>query len=140
MAGAGYPQQTLELERLSRYFEEGKPNNFFDFSERMKWALFGSTTHLVSNCEDVTDWDISSSGDFNAVDEGTIKHTGSNSIELVDVSTIQGTFVTLDAGRSPLDRAPTATGLPTALAGRPRSPVAQTCRQLALGTAQAFAA
>jgi len=101
MAGAGYPQQTLELERLSRYFQESRPNAFYELAERLKWGLFGSTIHLVSNCEDVTDWDISSSSDFNAVDETTVKLVGSTSMELVDVSTTKGTYIALDSAHKP---------------------------------------
>jgi len=103
MAGAGSQQASYELKRLSTYLEEAGPGINRELLEKMKWAAFGSTIHLVSNCEDVTDWDISDSSNFNAVDEGTIIHVGSNSLELVDAGTTKGTYVTLDSGHRPKD-------------------------------------
>jgi hypothetical protein len=67
----------------------------------MKQLLVGSTIRLVSNCEDVTDWDISDATNFNAVDETTDKRTGSTAMELVDAGTTKGTFVTLDEAHRP---------------------------------------
>ncbi len=101
--GAGYRQSVVVTEDLMRYMSEMGPGQNRDFLRRLKWASIGSTKHLISNCESVTDWDISSSGDFNAVDEATIIYTGSNSLELQDVSTTTGTFVTLDEGHRPND-------------------------------------
>lgn len=100
-SGAGYRHQVVVTEDLKRYLQEAGPGQNLDLLRRLKWASMGSTKHLVSNCEDVTDWDISSASDFNAVNETTIIYTGSNALELVDVSTTTGTFVTLDDSHRP---------------------------------------
>jgi len=79
------------------------PGQNINFLRRLKWATQGSTIHVVSNCQDVTDWDIENSSHFNAVDEATVVNYGDNTIELVDVSTTTGTAVTLDSGHRPQD-------------------------------------
>lgn len=71
--------------------------------QKLLWMTRGSTIQLVSSAEDVTDWDISSSGNFNAVDEATDKVGVEGSMELVDAGTTKGTFVTLDESHRPLD-------------------------------------
>jgi len=102
-SGAGYRHTTVVNEGLTRYMDEMGPGNNLDFLRRLKWATQGSTIHVVSNCQDVTDWDISDSSAFNAVDEATVVNYGDNSLELFDITSTTGTFVTLDAGHRPVD-------------------------------------
>jgi len=96
--GAGYRNYTTLLDSLEEYAKEGfgkKPLKL------IKWAAVGSTIRLVSNCEDVTDWDIEDSGNFNCVNETSTKLTGSNALELVDVGGTVGTAVTMDDAHRP---------------------------------------
>lgn len=102
-SGAGHRHTTVMTEDLARYMQEAGPGFNLDLMRRLKWGTQGSTIHLVSNCEDVTDWDISDSTNFNAVNDTTDKRVGSNAIELVDAGTTTGTYVTLDDGHRPND-------------------------------------
>lgn len=97
--GAGHRHSTVMLESLNHYAKTGLANQ--DFLGLLKRCAIGSTIHLVSNCESVTDWDISSSGVFNATAEGTKIRTGSHALNLITVTTTNGTFVTLDEDRRP---------------------------------------
>ncbi len=93
-SGAGFKNMTPLFPEL----QEIQKQNIItkDALKKLKVLAMGSTIHVVSNCEDVTDWDISSSSDFNAVNEVTDIRTGSNAIELVDITSVTGGFVTLD--------------------------------------------
>lgn len=97
-SGAGHRHSDTIFNSLSREAQEGFGPTFL---EKVRWASQGSTIHLISNCEDVSDWDIENASHFNAVNETTKIRVGSNAIELVDVSTTKGTCVTLDAGHRP---------------------------------------
>lgn len=99
MGGSGYRHSTV----LFDSFNELARNGFRgDFLKKLIYMAKGSTIRMVSNCEDVTDWDISSSGNFNAVDETSDKRCdGSASMELVDAGTTKGTYVTLDTAHRP---------------------------------------
>ena len=101
MAGAGYRHSTVIHESLQESYRNAGPGRNIAQDRLLKWGTQGSTIHLVSNCEDVTDWDISDSSNFNAVDDGTDYRVGSNAIELVDAGTTTGTYVTLDDGHKP---------------------------------------
>jgi len=102
-SGAGYRHSVVVTEGLLRYLEEAGPGQNLDMLKRFKWASMGSTIHLVTNCEDVTDWDIEDSSNFNAVNEASDFRVGTNAIELVDAGTTVGTAVTLDSGHRPND-------------------------------------
>jgi len=102
-SGAGYRHSTIITEDLPRYMQEMGPGQNLTLLKRLKWGAMGSTIHLVSNCEDVSDWDIEDSANFNAVNETTDIRVGSNAIELVDAGTTVGTAVTLDSGHRPND-------------------------------------
>lgn len=99
--GAGYGRMIVVTEDLRRYMQEMGPGQNLDLLRRLKWAGVGSTKHLVSNCEQSTDWDASNASHFAVTDEATIIHSGDNSLELVDAGTTTGTFITLDEGHRP---------------------------------------
>jgi len=93
-SGAGFKNMNPIFPELQEIQKENIITK--DALKKLKVLAMGSTIHLVSNCEDVTDWDISDSSVFNAVNETSDIRTGSNAIELVDVGTTKGDFVTLD--------------------------------------------
>lgn len=98
--GAGYRQYKANvLFDWPDITKKGLDNH--DFMQKLKWMTIGSTIHLVSNCEEIEDWDISDSANFNAIEETTDIRTGSGSLELVDAGTTTGTFVTLDEEHRP---------------------------------------
>jgi len=105
--GAGYRHEDRTyinpLEKVEVQSGGYGPTMYWDAWQLVKWGLFGSTIHMVSNCEDITDWDISDATQMDAADEVGAGHfrTGSTSMELMDDSTTKGTFVTLDVGHRP---------------------------------------
>lgn len=97
--GGGHRHSTVQLESLNFYAKTGLANQ--DFLGLLKRCAIGSTIHLVSNCESVTDWDIQDASYFNATAEGTKKRTGSHALNLIDVGSTKGYKVTLDENRRP---------------------------------------
>jgi len=97
--GGGHKHSTVMLESLNYYAKTGLANQ--DFLGLLKRCAVGSTIHLVSNCESVTDWDIQDANYFNATAEGTKKRTGSHALNLIDVGSVKGYKVTLDEDRRP---------------------------------------
>jgi hypothetical protein len=98
-SGAGFRQMKNIAKNINEYAREGFG---VELIKHLLWATKGSTVQLVSNCEDVSDWDIENTSHFNAVNETSdIRGDGSNSIELVDVSTTKGTTVALDEAHRP---------------------------------------
>lgn len=105
MASAGRRQSTIIHENLSTVMQTTGPGFNYDYNQRLKWATQGSTIHLISNCEDVSDWDISSTTHFDAADEAVSADVrdGSNSIEIQSKTTTTGSTLTLDDGHRPND-------------------------------------
>jgi len=103
-SGAGFRHEdktfNSPIERVAVESEFGPGFNWSAW-QLQKFATIGSTIHNVSNCEDVSDWDISDSANFNAVNETTDIRTGSNAIELVDAGTTVGTTVALNSAHCP---------------------------------------
>lgn len=102
--GAGYkhedrdyvaPVERTEIER------EFGPGFYWSAWQLSKFATFGSTIHMVSNCETVTDWDISSASNFNCVAGTPDLRTGSDSLELDSLTTTLGSTLTLDTNHRP---------------------------------------
>ena len=104
--GAGYRQMIgnvlvdspVELAKLG----------FDDYDvQRLVWRmLFGSQIRLVSNCEEIEDWDVENSTHFNGVEQTTPStdyYGGSTSLELATGSGITevGTAVTMDEEHRP---------------------------------------
>ncbi len=101
--GAGY-RQMKGATLFDSLREEAKTDlGGIDVMRKLLWMVRGSTIRLVSNCEEIEDWDISDAANFNAVEETSDKVNGSTSLELVDVGTTKGTFVTLDEEHRPLN-------------------------------------
>ena len=71
--GAGYRHASVLLDSMREAGKTGFGET--NFLKYMKYGTVGSTIRFVSNCEDVTDWDISNSSHFNAVDETTDKRS-----------------------------------------------------------------
>ena len=99
MAGGGYRHSTILQDTEAVNVKTGLAQ--IEHMKMLRRLASGSIVRLVSNCEDVADWDISDSANFSAVDETTDKRVGSNSIELVDAGTTKGTYVTLDNEHKP---------------------------------------
>jgi len=99
--GAGYRQMGGAVLVDSILEEARRGLGGIDVQTLLFRMAMGSHIRLVSNCEEIEDWDISSSGNFTAVEETTIKKTGSTALELVDAGTTKGTFVTLDEEHRP---------------------------------------
>ena len=98
--GAGGRQETRIYTQLTDVMKEWGPGFNKTAFKMLQYASRGSDIHLVSNCESVTDWDISDTTNFNCVNEGTYIRTGSNSLEMVDGAAAEG-YITLDDGRRP---------------------------------------
>jgi hypothetical protein len=95
-SGAGFKQLTAKLPEMQEAMRTAGAGFPLDLLKVLKYCAVGSTIHPISNCEDVTDWDIESSGVFNAVNETSKIRVGSNALELVDIGSVKGNFVTLD--------------------------------------------
>jgi len=97
--GGGYRQYVPLVDTLIEEARRGLGG--YDVQKLLFRMAMGSHIRLVSNCEEIEDWDISNSSYFNAVEETSVKLTGSTSLELVDAGTTKGTFVTLDEEHRP---------------------------------------
>jgi len=98
-SGGGDRQMTKALPDIADVMKEGAANP--SYTKLMRQLAMGSTIHLVSNCEDKTDWDVEDAAQFNLDNETTIIREGSNALETLDVGTTKGTFITMDEGHRP---------------------------------------
>jgi len=101
--GGGY-RQMIGNQLVDSMVELGKLDLDGIDVQRLIWRmLHGSLTRLVSNCEEIEDWDIEDSGEFNAVEETSTKLTGSTSLELATDSSVTtlGTYVKMDDEHKP---------------------------------------
>jgi len=98
-SGAGFRNTLNIAKNINEYAREGFGPELI---KHLLWASKGSTIQLVSNCEDVTDWDIESASYLNAVNETSkIRADGSNALELADMGTTKGYTLTLDDAHRP---------------------------------------
>ncbi len=98
-SGAGYKNMI----QLFPEIQEIQKENIITKSalNKMIAMVRGSDYHILSNMEDVTDWDISNASVFNAENDTTDIRVGSNCIKLIDIGATKGDFVTLDLVHRP---------------------------------------